>query len=55
MALNSVTQGTGSCILKLAMINFFNYIVNNNKYTEAYAVGTQSDLSMDMKVLTIFR
>lgn len=32
MALNSVTQGTGSCILKLAMINFFNYIVNNNLF-----------------------
>ena len=30
-------------------------IIKDGKYDKAYAVGTQSDLSMDMKVLTIFR
>ncbi len=30
-------------------------IIDEGKYDKAYAVGTQSDLSMDMKVLTIFR
>ena len=30
-------------------------IIQDGKYEKAYAVGTQTDLSMDMKVLTIFR
>lgn len=33
---------------------FANYIVNQNKFDVAHAAGTQKDLSMDMKVLTIF-
>ena len=32
LALNSVTQGSGSVILKIAMINFFRWIVNNNYF-----------------------
>lgn len=34
---------------------FAAYIVKNGYYDEAYAVGTQSDLSMDMKVLAILK
>lgn len=33
---------------------FANYIIAQNKFDVAHAVGTQKDLSMDMKVLTIF-
>ena len=32
MALNAPTQGTGSVCLKLAIINFFNWIVDNNYF-----------------------
>ena len=32
LALNSVTQGSGSVILKIAMTNFFRWIVNNNYF-----------------------
>lgn len=32
---------------------FATYITKDGKYEKAYAVGTQSDLSMDMKVLAI--
>lgn len=32
MALNSPTQGSGICILKIAMILFFNWIKNNNYF-----------------------
>lgn len=34
---------------------FASLIIQDGKYEKAYAVGTQTDLSMDMKVLTIFR
>lgn len=33
---------------------FAQYIIKNDKYEAAYAVGTQEDLSMDMKVMLIF-
>ena len=33
---------------------FVHYMVNNNKFEVAHAVGSQKDLSMDMKVLGIF-
>ena len=33
---------------------FAQYIIKNGKYETAYAVGTQEDLSMDMKVMLIF-
>lgn len=33
---------------------FAHYIVKHNKFETAYAVGTQEDLSMDMKCLLIF-
>jgi hypothetical protein len=32
---------------------FANYIINNGMFEAAHAAGTQQDLSMDMKVLTI--
>ena len=32
MALNSPTQGSGSVILKIAMTNFFNWIVDNGYF-----------------------
>ena len=32
LALNSVTQGSGIIILKIAMTNFFNWIVDNNYF-----------------------
>jgi DNA polymerase I-like protein with 3'-5' exonuclease and polymerase domains len=32
LALNSVTQGSGAVILKIAMTNFFNWIVDNNYF-----------------------
>ena len=34
---------------------FTQYLVDNGKYEKAYAVGTQQDLSMDMKVLMILK
>ena len=33
-ALNYVTQCTGSCIIKLATINLFNWIINNNLFNK---------------------
>lgn len=33
---------------------FANYLVYHSKFDVAHAVGTQKDLSMDMKVMTIF-
>lgn len=33
---------------------FAHYILKKNKYEAAYAVGTQEDLSMDVKVMLIF-
>jgi hypothetical protein len=33
---------------------FVHYMVKNNKFEIAHAVGSQKDLSMDMKVLGIF-
>lgn len=33
---------------------FAHYILKKNKYEAAYAVGTQEDLSMDMKIMLIF-
>lgn len=32
LALNSVTQGSGAVIIKIAMTNFFNWIVDNNYF-----------------------
>lgn len=32
MALNAPTQGSGACILKMAMTDFFNWIVDNNYF-----------------------
>lgn len=34
LALNSVTQGSGSVILKIAITNFFNWIVDNNLFKQ---------------------
>ena len=34
--------------------SFANYLVYHSKFDVAHAVGTQKDLSMDMKVMTIF-
>lgn len=34
---------------------FATYLVDHSKYEKAYAVGTQTDLSMDMKVLMILK
>ena len=33
---------------------FANYLIGEGKFNVAHAVGTQKDLSMDMKVMTIF-
>ena len=47
MALNSPTQGSGSVILKIAMTNFFNWIVNNgyfNKVEIAALVHDESNI-----------
>ncbi len=43
MALNAPTQNTGICILKMAMIDFFKYIITNNLFNEVKIVALVHD------------
>ena len=42
-ALNSVTQGSGSVILKIAMIDFFDWIISNDYFDKVHIVALVHD------------